>query len=211
MHIKHFLFGIALLAVVGWTWGTSPDREAYNQAKTLSIEQYRTHVLSIYGKGSDKEIKTWHINFYDPDSPSKGKVVVVENGIVTRSHAAESGRTYVDDLSFDPTVSKVTSETAMKTAKAYAEHNQIAYNATAVLLRRTEQGKAPLWRVEMLQDGVSKGYVFANSEDGNLKNYAPPSKSEGKVKDFGRNVENTFRGIGADLEEFFTGERTVDK
>ncbi len=209
--MKRFLFSILLLAAVAWTWGTRPDREAYDQAKALSVEKDRTHVLSIFGKGSAVDVKTWYVNFYDPDSPSKGRVVVVQDGKVIRSHAAEGRSTYDDDLSFDPTMSKVTSETAMKTAKTYAEHNQIAYNTTTVLLRRPDHGKAPAWRVGLLQDGNSRGFVFVKSEDGALASYAPPSKPEKNIKDFGRDVESTFRGIGADLEEFFTGERTVDK
>lgn len=37
------------------------------------------------------------------------------------------------------------------------------------------------------------------------------SKKASKTKTFGNEVEKTFLGIGADLEEFFTGSRTVDK
>jgi hypothetical protein len=199
------------LSVVGWTWGTTPDREAYDLAKGLSVDKYRTHVLSIYGKGSSKEVKTWHINFFDPDSETKGKVVVVENGVVTRSHAAEWKSSYDDALSFDPTLSKVTAEVAMATAKTYAEKNQISYDATTVLLRRTEVGKAPFWRVELRQDGHSKGYIITRSEDGAYANYEQPKKEGSGAENFGNDVQKTFKGIGADLEEFFTGERTVDK
>ncbi len=37
------------------------------------------------------------------------------------------------------------------------------------------------------------------------------SKKTSKSKSFGNEVEKTFLGIGGDLEEFFTGKRTVDK
>lgn len=37
------------------------------------------------------------------------------------------------------------------------------------------------------------------------------SKKTRKPKSFGDEVEQTFLGIGGDLEEFFTGKRTVDK
>jgi hypothetical protein len=209
--LSTLLVGAVGLSIVGWSWGTTPDREAYDLAKGLSVEKYRTHVLSIYGKGNTKDVQTWHINFFDPDSPSKGKVVVVQDGAVTRSHAAEWKSTYDDALSFDPTLSKVTAETAMKTAKAYADKNLIAYDTTRILLRRTEVGKAPFWRVELRQDGHSKGYVIAKSDDGTFASYEQPKKEGSGVQNLGKDIESTFKGIGADLEEFFTGERTVDK
>jgi hypothetical protein len=216
LHMKKILLGTILcgavvLLVAGRSWGTTPDREAYDLAKGLSVDKYRTHVLSIYGKGTSEEVQTWHINFYDPDSSTKGKVVVVENGVVTRSHTAEWKSNYDDTLSFDPTLSKITAKTAMKTAKTYAEKNQITYDTTRVLLRRTEAGKAPFWRVELRQDGHSKGFVTAKSEDGAFADYTAPGKEGSGIENLGKDVESTFKGIGADLEEFFTGERTVDK
>jgi hypothetical protein len=33
----------------------------------------------------------------------------------------------------------------------------------------------------------------------------------GDAKRFGNDVKRTFLGIGGDLQEFFTGERTVDQ
>lgn len=199
------------LLLAGWGWGTPPDRAAYQLAKGLSVEQYRSHVLSLYGKGDKTTIHTWHINFFDPDSATKGKVVVVQNGAVTRSHAAEWRSTYDDALSFDPALSPITVDMALRTARAYAEQNQILYDSTTVLLRRTEVGKAPFWRVELRQDGHSRGFVTTRSDNGALEAYAAPEKEGTGLQNFGRDVESTFKGIGADLENFFTGERTVDK
>jgi hypothetical protein len=34
---------------------------------------------------------------------------------------------------------------------------------------------------------------------------------EDDARNFGNDVKNTFLGIGGDLQEFFTGQRTVDK
>ncbi len=196
---------------VAWSFNSSPERAAYEKAKTVIDKQYQTHVLSIYGKGTAKNVETWYVNFFDPDSPSKGRVVVVQDGAVLRSNAADGKRSHDDGRSFDPVLSKVTAATAMKTAKVYAEQNQITYDATTVLLRRLEMGKAPVWRVDLRKDGSSQGFVFAKSEDGSLASYDPPPKKGATAEDFGNNVANTFKGIGADLEEFFTGERTVDK
>ncbi|MDZ4742240.1 MAG: hypothetical protein SGI98_02330 [Verrucomicrobiota bacterium] len=221
--IKKLLFQVVSLAVlgalVGWSWGTTAsDRQAYDLAKGLSVEKYRTHVLSIFGKGTEKEEGIWYVNFYDPDSPTKGKVVIIEKGVVTRSHAAAGRGVFDDNMSFDPTLTTVSAEDALKTAQAYAVKNQIVYDSTRMLLRRTAVGSAPIWRVELLQEGRSKGYVLSKAEDGSFASYLPPppvtsrkeNHSNTGAEFFGKEVEKTFTGIGADLEEFFTGERTVD-
>jgi hypothetical protein len=40
---------------------------------------------------------------------------------------------------------------------------------------------------------------------------ARQSKHRSGFQEFGSDVERTFKGIGADLEEFFTGKRTIDR
>ncbi|CAF0703851.1 hypothetical protein MPNT_60119 [Candidatus Methylacidithermus pantelleriae] len=36
-------------------------------------------------------------------------------------------------------------------------------------------------------------------------------KHRSGFQEFGEEVERTFKGIGGDLEEFFTGKRTIDR
>ena len=36
-------------------------------------------------------------------------------------------------------------------------------------------------------------------------------EGQGGAAGFGNDVKNTFLGVGGDLQQFFTGERTVDK
>lgn len=184
---------------------------AFDKAKTVITPEYQKHVLSIYGKGSPDKIDTWYFNFYDPNSERKGKTVVIQNDRVDRVHPSE-GRGYDDAWSFDPALSKIDSEQALKTAHEYANQNQISYNSVNLLLKRPEVGKAPIWRVELINQGTSQGFVYSNPQDGKFVKYETPQearRSEGG--NFANDVERTFRGIGADLEEFFTGERTVDK
>jgi len=190
---------------------TPPEGEAYNQAKSVIDQNYREHVMSIYGKGSTESVKTWYITFYDPTSASKAKTVVVINGKIDRVHPSESRTSYDDVMSFDPLRTRISSSKALETARQYAEKNQISHDGVNMLLKRSESGKAPHWRVELLNQGTSRGYVFVEPEKGEFAKYEAPKSVDKKGEHFAKDVEQTFRGIGADLEEFFTGERTVDK
>jgi hypothetical protein len=206
------LLMVLCFLTAGWSLISSADQSAFNQAKAFVDEKYQNQIFSIYGKGTPKEIQSWYFHFSDPESPSKAKLITIKNGKVDQVRPAEGK--YQSEMSFDPTKCKVTVETALKTAAEYAEKNQVTYDATAVHLRRPEQGKAPSWRVQLVRDGKSQGYVYTKPEDGSFAEYKVKAADSGGSEDsknFGKEVEDTFLGIGGDLEEFFTGERTVDK
>jgi hypothetical protein len=185
------------------------DLDAFHQVKLIIDEKNRARVYSMHGNGTIKEINRWVFYFYDPESPSKAKCVIMkENGKIDRVAPAE-GKARDEGWSFDPTKCKVAVETAVKTAAEYAEKNQVEFDSINVVLRRLEMSKAPVWRVELVQKGKSRGFIYTDAENGTLTEYAAKAKEDSK--DLGQEVEDTFRGIGADLEEFFTGKRTVDK
>lgn len=200
-----------LLGFIGWSF-SSPESSVYEKAKSVIDEPYRTHVLSMYGKGSTSDVETWYVSFYDPTAASKAKVVVVTKGKIERVYPSECKTSCDDNKSFDPTLNKISVEKAFQAAKLYAEKNQISYDKTRVLLHRPEIGKAPVWRTELYSAGVSRGFVHLNSTDGTFSSYELPSTHpKSGAEDFANDVERTFKGIGGDLEEFFTGERTVDR
>jgi hypothetical protein len=98
----------------------------------------------------------------------------------------------------------------------------LAYDHVRALLRITTKDQAFRWRVQLLNGSASKGFVFVNASDGTFATYAPPGSipSKGGTGTGGvagdahraaNDVKNTFLGIGGDLQEFFTGERTVDQ
>jgi hypothetical protein len=200
-----------------WITAATFERDAYQTAIPVIDEPYRSHVLSIYGKGTPSNITTWYFNFFDPTTKTKGKVVVLENGKISRVHPSEEG-SYSDDRSFDPTLVKITFDSAVKVAAGYAQDNQVPYDSINALLRRPGPGEAPSWRIELRQGTRSKGFVYVNGIDGAFVKYeaeAPaPKIAKSKTKhDDGSpdNVKDTFLHIGGELEQFFTGERTVDR
>jgi hypothetical protein len=75
--------------------------------------------------------------------------------------------------------------------------------------------------VQLLNDGKNKGFVFVDATTGTFASYKPAGSHhssggggdsvEANANAAGNDIKNTFLGIGGDLQQFFTGERTVDQ
>ena len=187
---------------------------AFEVARAAVKPELQTKVVSVYGTGTTAAIDKWYIIFYDPAVASHGRAVLVENGKIAKTYVANGGVTYSKDLTFDP--SRISSEIpALDAAKGYAAKHKITYDAVHALLKEAALNKPFRWRVEMLHDGHSRGFVYVNALDDSVASYQSPSaqkkSSSSDSGGFGDDVKSTFLGIGGDLQEFFTGERTVDK
>jgi len=222
MESKYFLssvravLGAALISGTAWAQNSGTVNDAFQTARQAVKPAMQTKVVSVYGTGTPSAIQKWYIIFYDPTVATHGRVVLVENNQITKTYEANGGVTYSATLTFDP--SRITSEgPALGAAQNYAAKHSIAYDSVHALLRQTSANKPFRWRVELLDSGKSKGYVYVNALDDTVAYYAGPSSGtksssgDNSAEGFANDVKNTFLGIGGDLEEFFTGERTVDK
>jgi hypothetical protein len=197
--------------------GTGSVGDAFQVARQAVKPELQTKVVSVYGTGTAAAIDKWYIIFYDPAVASHGRAVLVENQKIAKTYPANGGVTYSKDLTFDP--SRITSEgPALSAAKGYAAKHKITYDSVHALLKQTAVNKPFRWRVELMREGQSRGYVYVSALDDSVASYASPSSAaQKKANDssdsggFANDVKSTFLGIGGDLEEFFTGERTVDK
>ena len=199
----------------------STANDAFNIAKQGVDPSLRDHIVSLYGVGTPAAIQTWWVIFYDPSVPSHGRVVKVDNAQITRAYEAKGGVVYSDSLTFP--ASQLTAEgPALGAAQNYAAQHALAYDSVRALLRVTTTNQALRWRVQLLDSSASKGFVFVNASDGTFATYAPPGSIPSKggtatggvagdVHRAANDVKDTFLGIGGDLQEFFTGERTVDQ
>ena len=224
MKPKYFLsstlaaLGAALISGAAWAQNSGTVNDAFQTARQAVKPEAQTKVVSVYGLGTPGVIRKWYIIFFDPTVATHGRAVLVENNQITKTYAANGGTTYSAALTFDP--SRITSEgPALNAAQGYAAKHDIAYDSVHALLKQTSANKPFRWRVELLDAGKSKGYVYVNALDDTVADYSGPSSgkksSSGSSDDsgegFAHDVKSTFLGIGGDLEEFFTGERTVDK
>jgi len=222
MKTKYFLSSIlaALVAVLmsgtAWAENTGTVNDAFQTARQAVAPEVQTKVVSVYGIGTPGAIQKWYIIFYDPTVASHGRAVLVENDQITKTYPANGGVTYSAALTFDP--SRISNEIpALDATQGYAAKHGLTYDSVRVLLKQTSANKPFRWRVELLDVGKSKGYVYVNALDDTVAAYSGPTdkassdSSNKSAAGFANDVKNTFLGIGGDLQEFFTGERTVDK
>jgi len=224
MKTKYFLtsilavLGAVLISGTAWAQNSGTVNDAFQVARKAVGPDIQTKVVSVYGIGTPGAIEKWYFIFYDPAVASRGRAVLVENNQVTKTYPANGGTTYSSDLTFDP--SRITSEgPALSAAQGYAAKHAIAYDSVHALLKQTSVNKPFRWRVELLNNDKGKGYVYVNAVDDTVAFYSGPASekkasshsSDDSAEGFANDVKHTFLGIGGDLEEFFTGERTVDK
>jgi hypothetical protein len=214
------LLALIALALPGVAWAQSSGtvNDAFQVAKSQVAASVQTKVVSCYGIGTPTAVQKWYIIFYDPTVASHGRAVLVENNQVTKTYAANGGKTYTAALSFDP--SRITSEgPALAAAQGYAARHHMAYDSVTALLHQTAVNKPFRWKIGLVDVGENKGYVYVNALDDTVAAYssakAPKMSTDSSTPTtaagVGEEVKHTFLGIGGDLQEFFTGERTVDK
>lgn len=181
-------------------------------ARGVVDEKHRNEVFYIRGEGVPEKISAWDFYFYDPGTSNKLRLVSVVDGKINRVTPSTLKKTVTPDRLFDPSGPIPPLSGALSSAARYAKDNAISYNRVRVVLRRPTPGEAPAWMVEMRQDGLPRGVVYTSAPGGSFVQYTPVKKSGGGgAQGFFKDVENTFLGIGGDLEEFFTGDRTVDQ
>ena len=200
--------------------GTTAE-QAVNAAGHGVDPALQSKVVSVYGTGTPTGVETWWIIYYDPSVDSHGRAVKVANGQVVRTYPAQGGVVYADSLTFAPgSVSGI--GRALSTAEDYAAQHAIAYNQVRVLLRVTAPGEPMRWRIQLMDDGHNRGFVFVDAASGTFASYMHSGPHHGAASTGGDSVEAhaeaagndikaTFLGVGGDLQQFFTGERTVDQ
>ncbi len=210
--------GALLLSATAWGQNSGSVNDAFQVAKAAVKPEQQTKVVSVYGTGPAAGIQKWYIIFYDPTVATHGRAVLVEGGKITKTYPANGGVTYSSSLTFDP--SRITSEgPALAAAQGYAAKHSIRYDAVTALLHQTAANKPFRWKIGLVADGKNKGYVYVNAIDDSVASYesaattkhTASASSDNSEKGFAHDVKSTFLGIGGDLEEFFTGDRTVDK
>jgi hypothetical protein len=171
-----------------------------------------SQVISITGKGSPSQIERWYVMFADNSTRTGARVVEVSEGKIDKVYPSEkknsAGRT------FQPDQVNVPVEKALETAKTYARLNAIKYDGVRVLLSRPEGAKPAFWKVELRRDGDPVGSVYTKAIDGSFSRYEPlsgRSAKKKKTKDFDDELEEAFGEVGGELEDFFTGKRTIDR
>ncbi len=177
------------------------------------------HLLSMESEHAKLRPRYWWIKFYDESLFLKLRAVqmigpeMLQN--VRPGNPFDGGDVdhviMPDQLKFD-------SDKCVAFMEKAAKDSGIPLHSLNVRLEKPFPGESnPIWFFEWLDQNDDKiGTINVSATTGKvteivgLKIRDPRFKNVSK-KTFSENVEDTFVGIGADLEEVFTGKRTVDK
>ena len=173
--------GLVLMAATASAQSSGMVGDAFQVARKAVKPELQTKVVSVYGIGTAAAINKWYIIFYDPGVPSHGRAVLVENQKISKTYPANGGVVYSKEPDLDP--SRNTSEgPALNAAHGYAAKHKITYDAVHALLKQTAVNKPFRWRVELLREGQSRGYVYVNALDDSVASSSSPSTAKHGVE-----------------------------
>lgn len=161
--------------------------------------------------------QVWELQYQDSNFKGDRRAVVFRQGKVSDDKA----RT----LKAFPGTSQPLTQTDLESSVAplRTKANALAADAkvTPASIRYVlshREGSPATWRV-LVFDAKEQhlGRLEINAESGQLissswgKDITSSAEARSDFEQFGNDVQSTFKGIGGDLEEFFTGKRTIDK
>ena len=176
-------------------------------------------LLSMESDNAQLRPRYWWIRFYDEQNLFKLRAVHIIGPEITRNIEPSNPFDGGNADHIIPTESlKYDSEKCITFMEKAAKENKIPLYSINTRLEKPYPGESnPIWYFEWFDEkGNSLGKINISATTGRVteivglkikdKRFQSVSK-----KTFSEDVEGTFLGIGADLEEFFTDERTVDK
>jgi hypothetical protein len=183
------------------------------QAQEAVDASLRKEVLMVKVQGPAGAPNVWTVYFYDASLQNKTRMARVVDGKLEQLGPAEHKQVAKSERVFDPDLVKVSYDQAWGAVKAKAQEKAMTFDAVNAYLYRKVPGESPVWEFELRQAGASRG-IFELDSNGVFASYQearPAAVKKGGAAGFFQDVERTFLGIGGDLEEFFTGDRTVDR
>lgn len=178
-----------------------------------------SNLLSMRCENAKLRPRYWWIRFFDQSVFLKIRAVYMIGPEMVRN--VEPGnffdggdQRYVihpDELKYD-------SEKCLVFVEKCAKESGIPLHSLDILLEKPHEGEtSPIWTFDWFDEKRSHlGMMKVSATTGkvveivDLKIKSPRYEGVSRKSAAG-SVEDTFLGIGADMEEFFTGKRTVDK
>lgn len=197
-------------------------------ASRLSLND-KTRVLGAQIEDS-LDTLAWKIQLRDPNYKSSRRLLELMQGKIVSDEAGTLEALRNTSLvELEAQELRESAGSLRKRAHAMAQAAGIEPKTYRFVLFHPEEKKAARWYLYAF-DGQGKtlgraalnartGEVLASTwgieavrtAEGGDDNSRSNSDTGAEFVKFGRDVERTFKGIGADLEKFFTGKRTIDK
>jgi len=193
--------------------------ETLKAAKKLLGEKVGDNVLQMKCENAMLRPRLWWIRYYDDSLFLKVRSVQMVGPEMTKNIAPgnlfDGGDSNYIMLKEQL---KVDSEKCISFVEKAAKQSEIPLHSLNIRLEKPHGGEtSPIWHFVWFDEAGRKlGSIDISAVTGKItavENLKLKTKNIENVstKSFPKNVEDTFLGIGADLEEFFTGKRTVNK
>jgi len=190
-------------------------------------------IIEVTGQLGEPDPTTWEITFFDPDARADLRIVTVRNGIVTSQKQPSRGFTGSGaPTAIDPAKLNVDSTAAFTVAERRAG---TPFSYLNYRLHPGGESQPPRWSVELFnrqKDLVATLTIAA--DDGSLLHASHPvtdsttaattttADSDSDSDSFftragrtlnrtGHDIQRGFLHVGGELQEFFTGNRTIDR
>jgi len=200
---------------------------AYQALRTVGAERSKTllnNVIEVKGRNGAPQPEVWTVLLNDPLARGGVREIEVSKGHIVSERTpvrAYSGQGEGIVLNF--TLLNLDSQGAFAVAETEARNAKIGFYGADYLLRCEDNGSAPIWVVQLLdQQQHSLGSVSIAADSGTVvaKTFGGKTPQEsgaanGGVKEhlvrFSESVGRSVRHVSGNVEEFLTGERTLDK
>jgi len=216
---------LAALLLSSATAFAAPADKPLTAFETLSLARKQlgdavgANFLSMRCENAKLRPRYWWIRFFDESLFLKVRAVQMIGPEMVRNvepgNIFDGGdRRYVirpEELKYD-------SEKCIRFIEKCARESGIPLHALNVLLEKPHEGEvSPIWTFDWYDEKDSRlGTMKISATTGKVVEIVDlkirsPRYQDASRKSLGGNIEDTFLEIGADMEEFFTGERTVNK
>jgi hypothetical protein len=183
------------------------------------LGKFGKEVLSMESENSHLRPRYWWIRFYDDSLFMKTRAVQMIGPEMMKN--MEPGNPFDSgnrEFVIQPDLLKYDSEKCIAFIEKAAKDSGIPLSSLNAKLEKPHPGESnPIWFFELFNaEGEKLGKINISATTGKVteiiglklkdKRFDPVSKNTPS-----QDVESTFLGVGADLEETFTGKRTIDK
>ncbi len=221
--MKRIILLLIVLVCANVSFGAEKASQ-YSALKALKIaantvpQNVRNQLVRIVGEEGRLHPVTWNVVFYDDSADMDMRVITITRGEILTN---EQPWAMLEQVNLSTCMNlrdvKLDSKDVINTIHKLCYENKIPVYIMDARLEKLQQGNVtPLWEC-VLKNARNNtiGTIWVSAKTGKILKtedleLTPESKLRAE-KSFGQGFVDTFLGLGGNMEEFFTGERTVDQ
>ena len=200
---------------------------AYQALRTVGAERSKAllaNVIEVKGRNGTPQPEVWTVLLNDPLARGGVREIEVSKGhIVSERTPVKAYGGQGDGIVLNFPLLNLDSEGAFAVAESEARNAKIGFHKADYLLRCDDNGGAPIWVVQLLdQEQHSLGSVSIAADSGTViakmfggkttqGSWAAGGGLKGRLVRFSDSVGRSARHVSGNIEEFLTGDRTLDK